>query len=161
MPGIVASVSLHEFRLKAGVPMTVMQTVAPERQSMKHLEFSLSLPDYGFVDGPALAHLTISIELQKGGKFANMGHVPARVSGDRAAEPPKGRYRNFVLEEPETIQVLRTFEADIHSGETLSDAPEVITEPYGLEIPPGGSLGFKITSDRELRVKQITGQHEE
>lgn len=157
---ILAKISVHEVRVKKDTPTTVIQTVTPGRHSMTHNEFTLHMPDLGSLNGVPIAKVTIELVLQKGGRFSNMGLVPSRVTGDRTAEIPKGRYRCMVQEEPETIEVLSSVETELCIGDVWTDVPqEAGEEPYGIEVPPGCALGLRLTSSRELRIAYITGQH--
>lgn len=156
---IIGEQQVVNMDFKAGASSTVLQLVAPPHQPVKFKGWHMGFPNYRLPKtAPALGKLTLTVERQKGGEFANGGLPANRVSGgDRPGEALRAVYRSVPLVEPETVEVLDSVEIDMVSDASVdSDSP-----PF--DLAPGDVIGVRITADAETDVRFwfLSVHHEE
>lgn len=157
---LVGEHHLSGIALKAGESRTVLQLTAPQYQPAKLIDWKLGFPNYRLPMSkpPLLGKITVTIERQTGGTFANNGHIPARVSGsDRPNEHLLSRYRSVVTEEPESGDEIAKYEIDVLSGEIT--ATDLRDKP--IDVPPGSTIGFKIETEDNVAIDYLCAQHQE
>lgn len=149
---IVGKNQSRDFRIPAKAAPTVAQVVAVDRP-IKLLRWAFAVANE---PGTITAPLTLTIERQTGGKFANMGLVPERVRGaDRPGELLSARYRTIVLKEPETVEELSA------TDDLAATTPQDVTLDPPVTILPGEAVGFRLSSPTGARIAYMVIEHEE